>query len=127
MILRGKRSKILGEVKLDKKTSKNVQSFLEISPVQKEVLLSQKLQDHAYEYWNLFGLKENNLSQRNCRNQLRSSKFVSHRARMTQEFDSRKDLDSTKLERRPPILIKLSFRELHVQSYLIYILLIIWP
>ena len=30
--------------------SKNLQSFLEVSLVQKEVLLSHKLQDHAYEY-----------------------------------------------------------------------------
>ena len=29
--------------------SKNPQSFLEISPVQKEVLLSHYLQDHAHE------------------------------------------------------------------------------
>ena len=29
--------------------SKNLQNFLEISPVQKEVLPSHKLQDHAYE------------------------------------------------------------------------------
>ena len=29
--------------------SKNPQSFLEISPVQKEVLSSHELQDHAYE------------------------------------------------------------------------------
>ena len=28
----------------------NVQSFLEISPIEKEVFLSHKLQDHAYEY-----------------------------------------------------------------------------
>ena len=28
---------------------KKMQIFLEISPVQKEVLLSQTLQDHAYE------------------------------------------------------------------------------
>ena len=30
--------------------SKNLQSFLEISPMQKEVLPSLKLQDHGYEY-----------------------------------------------------------------------------
>ena len=49
VINRGKRSKTLSEVKLVENISKNLQSFLEISPVQKEVLLSQKLQDHAYE------------------------------------------------------------------------------
>ena len=42
--------KKLSEVKPVKNISKNLQSFLEISLVQKEVLPSQKLQDHAYEY-----------------------------------------------------------------------------
>ena len=37
-------------VKPVEKKSKNLQSFLEVSLVQKEVLLSHKLQDHAYEY-----------------------------------------------------------------------------
>ena len=67
---RGKRSKTLSEVKPIENISKNLQSFLEISPVQKEVLLSHKLRDHAYEYQNPFELKEDNLSQRNCQNQL---------------------------------------------------------
>ena len=50
MIDIGKRSKTLSEVKLvENISSKNSQSFLEISPVQKEAVLSQKLQDHAYE------------------------------------------------------------------------------
>ena len=70
MIERGKRSKTLSEVKLVENVSKNLQNFLEISPVQKEVLPSHKLQDHAYEYQNPFALKEDNLSQRNCQHQL---------------------------------------------------------
>ena len=41
-----------------------------------------------------------------------SSKFVSHRARMSVWFDSTKDSHSTKLERRPQLFVKLSFREL---------------
>ena len=45
-----KRSKTLSEVKPVKNIIKNLQSFLEISPLQKEVLLSHKLQDHAYEH-----------------------------------------------------------------------------
>ena len=45
----GKRSKTLSEVKPVENISKNLQSFLEISDVQKEVLLSHK-QDHAHEY-----------------------------------------------------------------------------
>ena len=44
-----KRSKTLGEVKPVKIISKNLLSFLEISPMKKEVLLLHKLQDHAYE------------------------------------------------------------------------------
>ena len=65
MIDRGKRSKTLSEVKLVENISKNLQSFLEISPVRKKVLPSYKLRDHAYEYYNPFGLKEDNPSQRN--------------------------------------------------------------
>ena len=48
MINRGKRSKTLSEVK-SVENSKNLQSFLEISLVQKEVLLSRQLQGDAYE------------------------------------------------------------------------------
>ena len=46
----GKRSKTLSEAKQVKNIRKNLQSFLEISPVQKEELPSHKLRDHAYEY-----------------------------------------------------------------------------
>ena len=48
VIDRGKRIKTLSEVKPVKNLSKNLQSFLELSPVQKEVL-SHKLEDHAQE------------------------------------------------------------------------------
>ena len=47
VIDKGKRSKTLSDVKLVGNIMKNPQSFLEISPVQKEVILSHKLQDHA--------------------------------------------------------------------------------
>ena len=47
---RGKRSKTLREVKPVENRNKNLQSFLQISTVQKEVLLLHKLQDHVYEY-----------------------------------------------------------------------------
>ena len=70
VIDRGKRSKALREVKPVENMSKNLRSFLEISPVQKEILPSHKLQDHAFEYQNPFRLKGDNLSQRNCQNQL---------------------------------------------------------
>ena len=49
VIDRGKRSKTLSDIKIVERVSKNPQSFLEIRPMQKEVLLSHKLQDHAYE------------------------------------------------------------------------------
>ena len=49
VIYRGKRSKTVSEVKLVKNIRKNPQSFLEISPMQEEVFLSHKLQDHTYE------------------------------------------------------------------------------
>ena len=45
----GKRSKTMNDVKPIKNIGKNLQSFLEIRPVQKEVLPSHKLQEHAYE------------------------------------------------------------------------------
>ena len=48
-INRGKISKALIEVKWVENISKNLQSFLEISPMQKEILLLHKLRDHAYE------------------------------------------------------------------------------
>ena len=44
----GKRSKTLTEVKPVENISKNLQSFVETSPVQKESFPSHKLQDHAY-------------------------------------------------------------------------------
>ena len=50
VIDREKRSKTLSEVKQVENIIKNLQSFLEISPVQKDDLPSHKLQDHAYEY-----------------------------------------------------------------------------
>ena len=43
---------------------------------------------------------------------IESSKFVSHRVRMSGEFDPRKEPHSKKVEQRPQIFIKLSFTEL---------------
>ena len=40
-----------------------------------------------------------------------SSKFASHRARMSGEFDSRKDSHLTKFEQMPLIFVKQSYRE----------------
>ena len=39
----------LSEIKPVKNISKNLQSFLEVSPKQKEVFPSHKLQDHTHE------------------------------------------------------------------------------
>ena len=80
----GKRSMTLSEVKRVGNISKNLQSFLEISPMQKEVLLEHKLRDHAYEYYNPFGLKKDNLSWRNRQNQF-SHPGLSHTEQECQE------------------------------------------
>ena len=50
VVHRGKKSRTLSEVKPVENMSKNLQSFPKISLVQKEVLPSYKLRDHAYEY-----------------------------------------------------------------------------
>ena len=122
MINRGKRSHTLSEVKPFEIISKNLQNFLDISPVQKEVFLSHKLQDHAYEQKNLLELKEDNPSKDKFPESIESSKFASEGAGwggggMSGEFDSRKDSHSTKLEQRPQIFVKLSFRELCCSSF----------
>ena len=44
-----RKKKTLNKVKLVKNISKNPQGFIEISPMENEVLLSHKLQDHVYE------------------------------------------------------------------------------
>ena len=48
VVVRGKRIKTLSEL-MPVKNIRNLQSFLEISPVQKEVLPSNKLQGHVHE------------------------------------------------------------------------------
>ena len=108
VIDRGKRSKTLSEVK-------PVENIV----FQRQVLCKKKSFFHincnnmdAYEQQNSFGLKENNLSEKLPKSSL-SSRFVSHRARRSGKFDSRKDLQSTKFKQRPRIFVKLSFRELH--------------
>ena len=49
VVNRGKRTKKLSEVKPVENICKNLPNFLEVSPLQKEVLPSHKLQDHACE------------------------------------------------------------------------------
>ena len=43
---------------------------------------------------------------------IESSKFVSHKDRISEEFDSRKVSYPKKLDQRPQTFVKLSFREL---------------
>ena len=45
---------------------------------------------------------------------------------MSGEFDSRKDLHSTKFERRPQILVKLSFRELYDSKFVFFFSMILY-
>ena len=52
--------------------------------MQKEVLPSHKLRDHAYEYQNPFGLKGDKLSQGKCQSQL-SHPSLSHIQQECQE------------------------------------------
>ena len=108
VIDRGKRSKTLSEVKPVENISKNLQSFLEISPVQKILLPLHKLRDHAYEYQNTFGLKEDNLSQRNCQNEL------SHHGLSHTEQECQENLIQGKICKQKNLNkgLKLSFREL---------------
>ena len=97
MIDRRKRSKILSEVKPVKNICKSPQSLLEVIPVKKGVLLSHKPQDHVYE-WVLesFRIKGRYPVTKKFPESFESSNFVTHTARMSGEFDSRKDLHSTK-------------------------------
>ena len=81
VIDRGK-SKTLCEVKPVKNISKNLQSFLEVSHVQKEVLLSHKLHDHVLvtkSFWT-----KNYSLQLNRQNQL-SHPILSHIEQECQE------------------------------------------
>ena len=67
VINRGKQSKTLNEVKPVENISKNLQSFVEISPLKKESFIHINCETM---HMNPFGLRVDNLSQRNCQNQL---------------------------------------------------------
>ena len=84
----------------------NLQSFLEICPMQKEVLPSHKLQGHAYEWQSPSRLKEDNITKKTPES-IEPSRSVLDRARMPGEFDSRKDSQLTKFKQRPQIFVKL--------------------
>ena len=84
VIDRGKRSKTMSEVKPVKNISKNLQSFLEIRPMQKEVLPSHILRDHT-RVLKFFWIKGvDNFLQRYCQNQL-SHPGLSHTEQECQE------------------------------------------
>ena len=74
--------------------------------MQQEVVLSHKLLEHVYEQENPFTLKEDNPLQKKLQS-LESSKFLSHRSRISGELDSVKDSHSTKFERKPQILVRI--------------------
>ena len=57
---------------------------------------------------------------------IKSSRYVSHRARMSGELDSTKDSQSRKVEQRPQIFKKLSFGKL-CNSKLSGLHALIWP
>ena len=48
--------------------------------------------------------------------------FVSHKARISGEFDSQKGSHPTKVDRRPQILVRLNVESCVFQSYLVCIL-----
>ena len=58
---------------------------------------------------------------------IESFRFVSQRARMSGESDSRKDSQSTKFEWRPGIFVKLRFREFCNSKLFGLHAFIIWP
>ena len=57
---------------------------------------------------------------------IKSSRYVSHRRRMSGELDSTKDSQSTKFEQRPQIFKKVRFRKL-CNSKLSGLHTLIWP
>ena len=106
-----KKSKTLREVKPVKSLRKNLPSFLEISPVEKEVIFHINCKAMHISNRIFLDLTKITLTEK-FQESIESSKFVSNTAIMSGEFDSRKDSYPTKLERRPQIFVKLSSREL---------------
>ena len=73
-----KRSKRLNEVRPFENINKNPHSLLDISPEQKKVSPSHKVQDHVQEEQNPFGSKEDNPTQK-LQESVESSKLDSHK------------------------------------------------
>ena len=80
--------------------------------MQKEVLPSHKLQNHVYEYYNPFGLKEDNLSWRNCQNQLNHPGLSQAEQKCQENLIQGKIRNQLKFEQMPQMFVKLHFREL---------------
>ena len=121
VIGRRKRSKTLSEEKPVEKISKKLQKFQEISPMQKEFLPSRLSSHYKASSYKKRKHKKVKAYRKSSKKEptakrylliLGLSRFVSHRATISGEFDSRKDSQSTKFKRRPRLFIKLSFREL---------------
>ena len=85
--------------------SKSLQSFLEISPVQKEVLSSRKLGGHPYEYCNPFGLREDSLSKWICQNRW-SHPGLSHREQKCRQSLFKERFTITKVRRKASTIRK---------------------
>ena len=127
MINSGKRSKTLSQVKPVKKKCMNLQSFLEISPIENEVLPSQEHVRYAGpSIWvtESIRIKRWYTLIEKLPESIKLPKFVSNRARISGEFNSRKYSHSTKFEWRPQILVKLVLENCVIQIYLDYLHLI---
>ena len=99
------------KLKLVENISKNMLSFLEISPIQKKYFFHIKCKTIHISIES-FQIKARYPLTEKLSESIGSSKFVSHRARMSGESDSRKESHSTKLEQKPQIFVKQSFKKL---------------
>ena len=104
MIDRGKRSKALTEVKPVKNISKNLQSFSRHKSCAKRSPSFTETARLCIWVLESFRIKVRQTLTDKLLESIESSRFVSHRARMSGEFESRKDLQSTKFEWRSRIL-----------------------
>ena len=97
----------LNEIKSIENINQNPQSFQRTSRMQKEVHSSWRLQHRKWKWQNPIKLKEDNPTEKMLKS-IEPSKSVPYKAR-TWDIDLRKYWLPTKLQRRPRILIKLSF------------------
>ena len=102
----------MNEIKPVRNINTCPESFLDRSPLQKEVHILHINCKTMHMSNVIFPDYRKITLTKTLQQSLEPSTFVSHRAWMSGEFDSRKDSDLIKFERRPQILVKLSFREL---------------